>query len=62
MDLQQVREWAAHEDHAISFFVGEPESDSADAKAAKREAWAQHGAEVEQSIASQKDRDNGNER
>ena len=39
MDLQQVREWAAHEDHAISFFVGEPESDSAaDSKDAKQEA------------------------
>src|SRR6516165_543890 len=31
MDLQQVREWAAHEDHAISFFVGEPEA-AAEAK------------------------------
>ena len=37
MDLQQVREWAAHEDHAISFFVGEPEA-AAEAKGHSAEA------------------------
>jgi len=33
-----------------------------DAKAEKAAAWARHGEEVERSIASRKDRDQGNER
>jgi len=55
MDLQAAREWVAHEPDQAMFesLVREDETD--DGKAAKKAAWAEQGAETEQSIAEGRD-------
>jgi hypothetical protein len=62
MDLQAVREWVANEpeQYVMAELIGEAEI--TDPKAAKKEALVEARNEVEQSIATPRDRDNENSR